>query len=130
MSRSGLHTGIFDLSCSRCSWTCKDAVGQRSEYAQKAHLAAFPKHEIRTVEQLPAKPVVGDRVRLTPELEKLARAAYPDAAIGVFDVVGEFDNRVYGEPMLKLSGAPHMARPNQVELAWRNDGERRKALGL
>lgn len=126
-----MATGLFDLHCSRCKWTASGLNPERAEKSADRHQGENVGHRVTQVEQLPKKPIVGDRVRLKPELEKVARAAYPDEPIpSVLTVIAEFDNRVYGEAMLRLDGVPHAARPNQLELAWRNDAERRVGLGL
>jgi hypothetical protein len=91
------------------------------------------------VERLPRKPVVGDRVRIKgpakpgdkdPRVD--FEALYGDRAYADHVVEKEFSPRLYGEAMIQLAGRGDepriLVRPNQLELAWRNEDERRAGL--
>lgn len=119
----------FTLACGTAG--CKFQLGDLKSIdiprLIAGHVKTHPGHAPKTTEDLPKHPTVGDRVRLKPELRAAAAAAY-DGLSEIYIVVQSLDHDVYKEPMLKLNGPPHLARPNQLELAWRNAAERRRGL--
>lgn len=120
-------TDRYTMTCDICSWSRKDVAGGDIQRVGQTHSKEKPGHQSLFTEDLPKKPVVGDKVRICEELIKAASKAY-DAVKPIVRIVQEFDRRAYGEIVYKIDGPPHLARPNQVELAWRNDAERRRGL--
>ncbi len=128
-------TGVFDLRCKACSYARKGLDQKEANTAVKAHMAehpGVPGHRPECTERLPRAAVVGDKVRIKSDLQAEFEKLYGEDAFEAHIVEGEFDRRLYGEAMLKLvrrgDGPQIIVRPNQVELAWRNDAERRAGL--
>lgn len=120
-------SGRYTLTCATCKWSRKDVPEADMQRACAAHVKTWPGHQTHYLEDLPKRPMVGDKVRLGDELYKAAKDAYESVKETV-RVIQEFDPRAYNEVVYRIDGPPWMARPNQVELAWRNDSERRKGL--
>lgn len=82
---------------------------------------------------LPARPVVGDRIRLRPErmkayAEACEQAGYDVDLYAIRTVTRTDPWARGGGRRLFVDGPPHCFLPTDVNLAWNTDGERREAL--
>jgi len=135
-------TGVYDLRCRACSYEAKALNRREADKAIADHQAKHHGSESHIpvcLERLPLGPVVGDRVRIKgpakpgdKDLRKEFEQLYGERAWKEHVVAQEFDRKLYGEAMFQLSArgdeARIIVRPGQVELAWRNDEERRAGL--
>lgn len=127
-------TGRFDLRCRACSYTARDLdeAGARAAIGQHYRDKSGGSHTAECTERLPPKPIVGDRVHIKSDLQGEFERLYGVEASKVHVVEKEFDRKLYGEAMFALARKGNkpqiIVRPGQIELAWRNDEERRAGL--
>lgn len=124
-------TGIFDLHCKMCSYTTKKVDATRVENLMGQHRAKLHGHVVEAVELLPSCPIVGDRVRIIEKDVDAFVAMYGAQARKANRIVSQYDKRTNDGAFLletRGNGMTIMVRPNQVELAWRDEKERRAGL--
>lgn len=125
-------TGKFDLFCPTCEFKLTDVDATTMERARVRH-EKEKHHLVTTTERLPRLPMLGDRVRVQEHLQDEFARVYGGQVTRKHVVVQVVeDSKAYGGPMLFLDAKDSepriMIRPNQVELTWHNETERRAGL--
>lgn len=139
-ARSGKRSAsgtTFDLVCKTCGKERRKIASKKDAQRHSANHAGG-QHDVSIVERVPLSTTVriGDRVRLKPEAVKryeadCKAAGWDDVNLESVRVVTRKDAfGTGGRVRLFIEGPPFALYPSDVLLAWNDDDERRKALGL